>query len=189
MQLVSIIIILFQLNVPQDNLRYVYEYDDKETCIAEGWMMGEVKVKFWKYYHANGVIKAKGHYDNGEKSGFWEYFFVSGKPRQCGHYFKGTKDKFWTFFSHGTKPKEQGHFKNGKREGYWITLDKKEQVVYEGRYENGQKTGFWISFKNKRPCLAEKFENGILMDSWDNLTEFKKDNKHLWVKSSLSFRH
>lgn len=106
----------------------------------------------WVEYHADGIIKAKGNYDNGIKTGDWIFYHPNGKVEQKGKYDKkGKPQGLWQWFYDSGSILREETYLNGKREGTlseWTDSAKdtsgKSHIITKGEYIDGMKEGKWF---------------------------------------------
>ncbi|RMB58542.1 hypothetical protein EAX61_09575 [Dokdonia sinensis] len=157
--LIKLLTLFFLFSAPVlDGGSKSYEklYDDAGNITAEGWKMGEMRVKYWKFYHPNGQVASKGHYEKNRKNEYWYYYNPEGKIIKEGHYDKGTAENWWIFYDLATREKRKVQFKNGLRNGFCLVY-KNGSLKQVERYKNDKKNGVWndvTSFKRDNPDVS-----------------------------------
>jgi antitoxin component YwqK of YwqJK toxin-antitoxin module len=108
--------------------------------------------EYSKIYYPNGNIKEQGWQLNGEKTDYWYFYSIDGTLH------------------------EKGHFAENKKVNWWIFYSDKEKISKKCEYINDKMNGLCIIYTNEKISKAEKYNNGKLIKSWTDLSEFKKDN-------------
>jgi antitoxin component YwqK of YwqJK toxin-antitoxin module len=88
----------------------------------------------------------------------------------------GEKTDYWYFYSIDGTLREKGHFAENKKVNWWIFYSDKEKISKKCEYINDKMNGLCIIYTNGKISKAEKYNNGKLIKSWTDLSEFKKDN-------------
>ena len=115
-----------------------------------------IEKEYVKKYYSNGKIMAEGWLVNDKKSDYWFYYFETGNK------------------------KEEGHYYNNQKTNWWIYYDNKQRVVKKSEYKSNVLNGLTIVYKNGEIAFAEKYTMGKKVKTWNNLSEFKNDNKDLF---------
>jgi len=71
---------------------YVYTYFDSGITMSSGWLQGNEKIGFWRFFHENGQLKSKGEFDNNSKNKYWSYFYNNTQIKKNGNYNNGKKN-------------------------------------------------------------------------------------------------
>ena len=133
---------------------YIKNYYDSGQIKEEGWVNGNVKIKYWKFYYPNGSIQKVGT-------------FMDGKPT-----------KYWYFYRENKTKESEGHYENGKKSNWWLFYDENESVNRKCQLKNNQKNGYCLLYNGKKLIRAEKYKNGEKIGEWTDLKSFKKENKN-----------
>ncbi|WP_298353059.1 hypothetical protein [uncultured Dokdonia sp.] len=131
---------------------YHKEYHNNGTIKAEGWVMGEQKIKYWKFYHSNGELMSQGHYANNLKTDYWYFYNSQGKLVR------------------------EGHYEQGKAQNWWIFYDIARQETRKTQYVNNEQEGFCLVYKNNKLIKVEKYEANQLKGEWTSVRAFRRDN-------------
>jgi len=142
-----------------------------------------LKQNEWKEYYilkmSNDSIllkKAKGIYENGEKSGLWIFYHENGKIEQKGFYKNGKPvDKWLWYYDSGNILKEESYLK-GVENGLIIEYSDSGNVIVSGQYIMGIKEGIWIYE------MGDQKETGNYVDG-------KKNGiwQHLYKNGNVNF--
>ena len=146
---------LILLNIPMalfSQKKYVENKNNEGKLISSGWIQNNLKVDYWKFYNTENNIISKGHYKNGIQEGYW-YFYFDNKTL-----------------------KKEGHYRNGLQTDWWIFYDEKGNLTCKMEYSQNQKNGFCLRYQNNTIVKVEKYKNDSLIQEWNSLKEFKKDN-------------
>lgn len=147
----------------------------------------------------DGVVKAKGKYTGGKKTGQWEYNKANGN-KQPTEVYDNTGDliKKTTYYTNGKveieremkdgkdngvtrkydnegKLKSEINYKNGKEDGKYMMLYTSTMGNYKaiGNYTNGKLNGDYAEeYENGKPKAKGKYANGSKTGKW---TYYKKD--------------
>lgn len=131
---------------------YTKEYNSNGTIKSEGWVLGDKKIDFWTFYHNNGQIASKGHY-------------------------KGdVRDGYWYFYNQNQQLLKEGHYERGIAQNWWIFYDLASQEKRKIQYQGNEKNGFCLIYKKNKLIKAEKYENNLLIGTWDSIRSFRRDN-------------
>ncbi|MDT0556300.1 toxin-antitoxin system YwqK family antitoxin [Patiriisocius hiemis] len=137
---------------------YAKEYYENGTLKAEGWALGNKKIKFWIFYHNNGAVASKGNYKNNKKDGYWYYYNTQNKLIKEGHYINGSAENWWIFYDIANQKKAKYQFKDNQKNGFALQYNKQKLMRAE-KYENDEKVGEWTSvwaFKRDNPDVSLK---------------------------------
>jgi hypothetical protein len=148
----ALLFLLIPVRVDDPGKMYNKQFNEQGIMTAEGWMMGSMKVKFWKFYHPNGKLAAEGHFTANERSGYWHFYDLNGNLHREGHYSKGSAENWWIFFdlAHHEKRKIQ--------------------------FRKNQKNGFCLVYKGKKLTKVEKYDSDQKKGEWTDLRSFRRDN-------------
>lgn len=108
------------------------------------------------------VIRARGTYKQGKKSGEWRFFNHEGKLYAIEHYYNGFAEDTANYFysSNGFKQSE-GTYLNSKRHGLWAFYDTSGQLIATETYEYGLLNGKAAYFDNNTTVkYAEGYHTG-----------------------------
>ncbi|WP_405250970.1 toxin-antitoxin system YwqK family antitoxin [Dokdonia sp. Asnod3-C12] len=147
----TILLAFIAFSLPEPRM-YSKLYHDDGTIQAEGWIMGEQKVKYWKFYHENGTIAAEGHYQTNKKSKYWHYYDNQGKLTK------------------------EGHYEDGIAQNWWIFYDLARQETRKSQYVDNHLHGYCLVYKNKKLFKVEKYEKNQLKGAWTSIRDFRRDN-------------
>lgn len=129
--------------------QYVKQVNDDGTIISEGWMRGDLKDGYWKFYDDQQRLVQSGHYVNGNKSDYW-HEYEAGKLIAEGYYNKDLRTNWWSFYNIKGYRIIKKQFENGVLNGY-VLYYKKSSLSMVEEYVNAKKIGAWTSyFKFKR---------------------------------------
>jgi antitoxin component YwqK of YwqJK toxin-antitoxin module len=113
---------------------------------------GFAQKEYSKIYYPNGNLKEEGWQQENEKIDYWYFYDSEGNKIQ------------------------EGHFENNKKSNWWIFYDTNHNTAKKCEFVNGKKNGICLIYTNGKLSRAEKYNNGKLINSWTELSEFKKDN-------------
>jgi antitoxin component YwqK of YwqJK toxin-antitoxin module len=131
---------------------YNKQFNAEGIMTSEGWMMGSMKVKYWKFYHPNGTLAAEGHFTANERSGYWYFYDLAGNLQK------------------------EGHYSEGSAENWWIFHDLALQEIRKVQFEKNQKNGFCLVYKSKKLIQVEKYLKDKKQGTWNDLRSFRRDN-------------
>ena len=103
-------------------------------------------------------------------------FYTNGKLMEEGWIIDGKKNNYWFYYFENGAKKEEGHYCNNEKINWWIYYDKKQGINKKSEYKNNVLNGLTIIYKDGQIVFAEKYIWGRKIKSWDNYSEFKKDN-------------
>ena len=109
-----------------------------------------------KEYYPDNTIKQEGWLENNKRQDYWFFYSTSGLKMM------------------------EGHYAADKKVNWWIVYDEKGKLSKKIQYEDNKPNGFSIIYKSGKIIQVDKYKNGILINSWNKLSEFKKDNKELF---------
>ena len=126
---------------------------------AKGVYENGEKSGLWVYYHENGKIEQKGFYKNGKPENKWMWYYESGNILKEEVYSKGAENGLIIEYSDSGNVIKKGQFLMGVKEGPWIYEmgDQKET----GNYIDGKKNGIWQHYyKNGKINFEGEFVDG-----------------------------
>ncbi len=132
--------------------RYHKEYHDNGHIKAEGWFMGEQKIKYWKFYHNNGKLMSEGHYANNLRTNYWYFYNTQGNLVR------------------------EGHYEDGKAQKWWIFYDIARQETRKAQYIDNVREGFCLVYKKNKLIKVEKYIANELKGEWTSVAAFRRDN-------------
>ncbi|MFT5864242.1 MAG: antitoxin component YwqK of YwqJK toxin-antitoxin module [Flavobacteriales bacterium] len=156
LKILSLLFLLIPLRGDDPGKMYNKQFNEQGNMISEGWMMGNMKVKYWKFYHSNGNIASKGHFTANDRSGYWYFYDRDGNVQKEGHYRKGTTENWWIFYDLARQEKRKIQFQNNQKNGFCL-IYKDRQLVKVEKYNEDQKQGEWSdlrSFRRDNPGVS-----------------------------------
>lgn len=131
-----------------------YSYNDSYVD-AIGKLKNEVTVGYWEYYNENGLLIAKGNFDD-----------------------SGKKIGKWTWYNGIDRIKETAFYEEGKLNGENIMLHKNQKQYVDAIYKDNTLNGEYKYYNNKGALLQKKyFKDGELEGVYESY--FKVGNKIL----------
>lgn len=148
------------LEQPQFNYAVTDYYADG-TVKAKGHYKNGQKWAIWSFYYPNGQLNCKGRYDDWMIVGTWEFWWPDGKQMLVTDY-EGFDRKLRSFWN------QEGEqtVKNGNGIYTEITLDENGiQMVMQGPYKDGIQVGEWTyGPEGEDPLVRQTFdEQGKLL--------------------------
>lgn len=165
---------------------YTKTYNNKGLLISEGHYR-ESKINgaperirdgVWKFYEQNQLVSEE-TYAMGILDGPFKVFYADGKPAEECTYKEGQKEGPWKLYFESGKLRGEGTSKGGDFDGDIVYYHPNGVKLIQGKYVNGLKDGTWIKFSSGGEIeivtsyalgeiKAERRENGIFMDYYDN---------------------
>jgi hypothetical protein len=103
----------FRWNLPPQGVFYPKSYPD-----------GKCQIQF-----ENGVLAAEGEILKNKRLGFWRHYYETGKVLAEGEYSAGIKNGTWVIYHGNGTHKAQGKYKADQREGTWKEWDRLGNMV------------------------------------------------------------
>ncbi|MBI39078.1 MAG: hypothetical protein CMF59_05730 [Leptospiraceae bacterium] len=97
-------------------------------------------------WYADGQLKARGPYKDGQRQGNWTYYHSNGKKQAEGIYEDGRMHGNWTMYHSNGNKEAEGPYEKNHKEGHWVVYDTKGQKTGEGNYSAGYKHGTWTEY-------------------------------------------
>jgi len=122
-----------------------YLYNELGQKISEGIIDEQGrKIGEWIDFYTSGEIRAKGTYQNNQRSGPWTFFYRSGGIEQKGRFERGRYNGSWYwYYANGNTWREERYF-NGREDGEFVEYDRGGNILTKGDYISGEKEGPWI---------------------------------------------
>ncbi len=98
----------------------------------------------WIDFYGSGEIRAKGVYQNNQRSGKWTFYYRTGGIEQTGKFQRGRYNGLWIwYYSNGNTWREESYF-NGREDGLFVEYDRGGNILTRGDYISGEREGEWI---------------------------------------------
>jgi hypothetical protein len=136
-----------------------------------------VTPEYSKTYYDNGVLKSEGWIINNMKEKYWYYYFKDGSIKSEGHFENDVKTDYWFFYNKKGDIVEQGNFDQGQKSGWWKIHH--GDTIEEVRYIKSNKEGLSIYRLKGKPVKAEFYRKNIKTHVWYSLKAFKKEYPNL----------
>lgn len=161
-----------QLNIIQHIEFYDIGEIKEEGYYVDGKMNGK-----WTYYYENGVIKATGHFSNGDggniskfsgiprngRNGLWIFNYENGKINSELNFKNGKQHGKQIDWYENGRIMRQATFKDDLLNGKSVTWYDNGQKMSEGKYKDGTKNGLWRGwYENSQKEREGTFRNGEL---------------------------
>ena len=95
------------------------------------------KYGLWSYYHENGGQKAKGTFEEDQKTGEWAYWYPNGQLLAQGHYYDGEPQKITVLKSKSSIVKRlplNNYEPDGIKTGKWKYYKENGKLIAEVKY-------------------------------------------------------
>ena len=86
------------------------------------------------YYYADGQLRMRGTYLDGEKHGTWTSWYNNGNKWSTGQYTSGRHDGITTTWPENGKKYYEGYYEQDVRTGIWRFWDEKGELIKEIDY-------------------------------------------------------
>ncbi len=132
------------------------EYDSTGVIINSliyqyGRLLGEgiidsagIKQGDWIEYYADGSVRAKGAYQDGERFSKWIFYHENGEIEQTGKYGAGGRERGeWRWYFNNGDLHRVENFRKGLEDGPLTEYNSAGKVVLQGDFIDGLETGPW----------------------------------------------
>lgn len=86
-------------------------------------------------HYPGGGVRARGHYNYGDRHGPWTFYYESGQKECEGAYVAGFEAGVWTFWHENGSPRARGAVgDDGGRQGDWQYWDRSGQPLTEAEF-------------------------------------------------------
>ncbi len=158
-------------------------YFSNSRLAKKGQLKNKLPNGLWMHYARNGVMTARGAYDEGKKVGQWKYWDQSGRLYLEQRYaaepinaplFKldaeyGTENGPYRRFYPDGRVEEQGSFKAGKYHGQQVKFFQDGKVAARGRFEADLRVGRWLYYYPEGNLEREEnYRKGALQGVYRN---------------------
>lgn len=150
------------------------------------------RLGYWEFYYVNGILSAKGAYDNGEKTGPWKYYHYNGKLKDEASYDDGEPVGAYASYNKYGVMVQEGTYVDGELDGIVKEYHNTGGLFRTSEYKDGKLDGLMtVFFKNGAKRYEIPYDDGEvngMMQQWhDNgvmsvEAEFKGDEKDGWYK-------
>jgi antitoxin component YwqK of YwqJK toxin-antitoxin module len=120
-------------------------YNELGQKVSEGIIDEQgIRRGSWTDFYPGGEIRAKGSYQNNQRTGTWTFYLKNGGIEQKGRFERDRYMGLWTwFYPNGNKWREESYF-NGKEDGMFVEYDRGGNILTKGDYIGGEKEGEWL---------------------------------------------
>ncbi len=134
---------------------FTYDFfEDIDQKKFDGFIRNGVMDGKWTFYHANGLVKEKGHYRNADakflfsnvdentipphknRNGTWRQFYKDGSKYTYGRFIIGERWGMHTFYGFNNGLMVRSYFKQNLKDGYEYTF-LNNRKIHTGLYQNG----------------------------------------------------
>ncbi|MDE0771203.1 MAG: hypothetical protein OSB25_03225 [Salibacteraceae bacterium] len=125
-----------------------------------------IKTDHWKEYYNDGVLRAEGDYQQGEKFGEWVFYYREGQVEQKGSFTKGELyDGIWTWFHKNGNTWRSEVYYYGLENGPFVEYSDSNTVISEGDFIEGLEDGPWLYQLNDHKEVGA-YSNGQREGEW-----------------------
>jgi antitoxin component YwqK of YwqJK toxin-antitoxin module len=150
---------------------YWRKKDSTGRMVYEGHFRNGLPSGTFKYYYADGRVKAISKFSEDGKRSRTTTYFGSGKKMAEGIYVDEKKDSTWRFYSdYDSALLSEESYKNGKKDGITKTYYPGKGVAEQMTWKNGVKEGPWIQYYTdgtiKMKAIYHNDEKNGLMEAF-----------------------
>jgi len=145
--------LFFIITLADDQKKFTRNFDSQGVLLSEGWTLNGQKTDFWTYYHINGRVAKKGHFDEGKKNGYWYFYSENSHLIKEGAYLDDRANDWWIFYN--------------------------EYGTLKIQFKSGMKNGLALVYQNSRLKKALRYDENKKIGEWTSYVKFKRDNPDL----------
>jgi len=145
----------------------------------------EVKDGYFEWFFANGQLKHKGNYINGEETGQHFWYNQNGNIEAIENYVNGKFDgAVKEYYSNGVL-KDKGVFSNGLQNGWAEYYREDGSLQSEGNFKNNNRDGIWKYYDEKGKILgADTIQTEYQLTKANLFFQLPNDEWHLAVNEA-----
>jgi len=152
-------------SLPYTGFTYAF-FEDVDQKKFDGYIRNGVMDGKWTFYHANGLVKEKGHYRNADPK-----FLFSNVDKQIAPPNKNRNGTWRQFYSDGSKY-TYGRFIKGERWGLHAFYGFNNGLMVRSYYKQNLKNGYEYTFLNSRKIHTGLYRDGIQL--WEPLETYNE---------------